>query len=208
VNGGFFVTNYTENGAIFLEETDKDPKAYLVLALGTPLWEIIPVQLPARVEEVLLPFKGKIIYDGVIKSDRIIFGGEMTRELRAICERSIMEHGLVESLPYEKPAAPSEEEKLVFYLSTKERREENWEEIEELLKNTDLQPTYFREMGKANAMQLKKQLRNVGVKSGWFAVANNVIVASGKTKNDLEMIVENIIPNHGKEAIYIFEFKQ
>lgn len=208
VNGGFFVINYTENGAIFLEETDKDPKAYRVLALGTPLWEIIPVQPPARVEAVLLPFKGRIIYDGVINADRILFGGGMARELKAICERSVMEHGLVESLPYEKPATPSEEEKLAFYLSTKERREENWEEIEELLKNTDLRPTYFREMGKANSRQLKKQLRNVGVKRGWFAVANNVIVASGKTKGDLEMIVENIIPIHGKESIYIFEFKQ
>ena len=179
-----------------------------MLALGTPLWEIIPVQPPARVDAVLLPFKGRIIYDGLIKADRILFGSGMARELRAICERTVMEHGLVESLPYQEPAKPSEEEKLEFYLSTKERREQNWEEIEKLLKNTDLQPTYFREMGKANARQLKKQLRNVGVKSGWFAVANNVIVASGKTKKDLERIVENIIPNHGKESIYVFEFKQ
>ena len=62
-------------------------------------------------------------------------------------------------------------------------------------------------MGKANSRALKKNLKRVGVKRGWFAVANNVIVASSKTKEDLEKQVEEIIPNHGKESVYIFKFK-
>ena len=126
VNGTFFVVNYTENGAIFLEEADEDPKAYLVLALRDPLWEITPVPLPARLGAVLLrPFKGRIVYDGMINADRVFFGSGIARSIRAACNRAIMEHGLVKSLPYEDSVVYSEEEKLSFHLSTRERREEN-----------------------------------------------------------------------------------
>ena len=73
VSGNFFVINYTQNETLFLDENDKDPKEYLVEGPSTPLWELIPVPPPARVEAVLLPFKGKIIYDGLINADRIFF---------------------------------------------------------------------------------------------------------------------------------------
>jgi hypothetical protein len=207
VEGKFSLVNYLENGAVFLEEAEENPKAYLVLALGTPLWEIIPVPPPARLETVLLPFKDRIIYDGLINADRILFGSGIARSLRAECSRAIMTHGLVQSLPYKETAPYSDKEKLEFYLSTKESREENWQEIEELLENKELYPTYLQMMGKANARSLKKRLRTVGVKKGWFAIANNVIVASSKTKEDLEKLVEEIIPNHGKESVYTFEVK-
>jgi hypothetical protein len=207
VRGNFFLVDYRENGAVFLEEEDENPKAYLVLALGTPLWELVPVPPPAKVETVLLPFKGRIVYDGLVNADMIYFGQHFARSLRTVFDRSIMRHGIVTSLPHQDSVSCSAEEKLSFYLSTKERREENWEEIEELLENEKLLPTFFREMGKANSRSLKKRLKNAGVKSGWFAIANDVIVASGKTKGDLEKLVEELIPNHGKESVYIFEFK-
>ncbi|HVP16732.1 MAG TPA: hypothetical protein VMT42_05140, partial [candidate division Zixibacteria bacterium] len=67
------------------------------------------------------------------------------------------------------------------------------EEIEELLrKNRDLHSTYLRMMGKANLRSVKRRLRTVGVKRGWFAIADDVIVAGSKTKEDLEMLVEDI----------------
>ena len=159
VSGNFFVINYTQNGTLFLDENDKDPKEYLVLALSTPLWEIIPVPPPARVEAVLLPFKGKIIYDGLINADRIFFGKGLTGSIIASCERALMEHGLVESLPYQGSAGCTGEEKLSFYLSTKERREEHWEEIEQLLEDEKMLPVFLREMGRANSRAMKKRLK-------------------------------------------------
>lgn len=208
VSGRFFLIDYTENGATFLEAVDKDPKAYRVLALGIPLWEVVPMPPPLRVATVLLPFRGRIVYDGFITADRVLFGSGMARSIRATCNRAVVEHGLVESLPYEKSAGFSEEEKLSFYLGTKERREENWEEIEELLqKSKDLLPVYSREMGRANSRLLKKRLKAVGARKGWFAVADDVIVAASKTRNDLENLLEHIMPNHGKDSVYIFELK-
>ena len=208
VSGTFFVVKYTPEGAIFLEEEGKNPKAYQVLALGTPFSEVISVPPPARVDVVLLPFKGRIIYDGLIKTDNILFGSGIARSVRAFCDRAVMEHGLVKSLPFTKPTVYTDEEKLSFYLSTKESREENWAEIEEMLqKNKNLLPTYLREMGRANSRLLKKRLRNVGVKKGWFAAAGETIVASSKTKGDLEKLVETIIPNDGKKSVFIFDLK-
>jgi hypothetical protein len=208
VSGTFFVVKYTPDGAIFLEEEGKNPKAYQVLALGTPFSEVISIPPPVRVDAVLLPFKGRIIYDGLIKTDNILFGSGIARSVRAFCDRAKMEHGLVKSLPFIRPTAYTDEEKLSFYLNTKESREENWEEIEEMLeKNKGLIPTYLREMGRVNSRLLKKRLRNVGVKKGWFAAAGDTIVASSKTKGDLEKLVETIIPNDGKKSVFIFELK-
>ena len=207
LRGNFFIVDYRENGAVFLEGENENPKAYLVLALGTPLWELISVPPPARVETVLLSFKGRIVYDGLVNSDRIFFGPHMARSLKAALDRSTMKHGLVESLPYQGHVALNDDEKLAFYLSTKERREENWEEIEELLENEKLLPIFLREMGKTNSRAMKKRLKQVGVKKGWFAISNNVVVASSKKKEDLEKLVEELIPNRGKESVYIFEFK-
>lgn len=208
VKGEFFIVKYTKDGAIFLEETSKDPKPYQVLALGNPLSEVISLPPPTRVTAVLLPFKGRIVYDGMIRTDRVIFGSGIARSIRAACDRAVMKHGLVKSLPFAGSVPHSPEEKLSFYLSTKESREEHWEEIEQLLQtNKNLRPTYLREMGRANSRLLKKRLRAVGVKKGWFAVADSVVVASGKTKKDLETLVEYLISNHGKKAVYIFELK-
>lgn len=208
VKGWFFIVKYTKQGAIFLEETSKDPKAYQVLALGNPLSEVTSIPPPTRVTAVLLPFKGRIVYDGMIKTDRVIFGSGIARSIRAACDRAIMKHGIVKSLPFTGSVPHSPEEKLSFYLSTKESREEHWEEIEQLMqKNKNLLPTYLREMGRANSRLLKKRLRAVGVTKGWFALANDVIVASGKTKKDLESMVEYLFSNHGKESVYVFELK-
>ena len=208
VSGTFFVVKYTPDGAIFLEEAGKNPKAYQVLALGTPFSEVISIPPPVRVDAVLLPFKGRIIYDGLIKKDNIFFGSGIARSVRAFCGRAVMEHGLVKSLPFTRPTVYTDEEKLSFYLSTKESREENWEEIEEMLeKNKNLLPTYLREMGRANSRLLKKRLRNVGVKKGWFAAAGETIVASSKTRKDLERLIESIIPINGKNSVHIFELK-
>jgi hypothetical protein len=208
VSGTFFVVKYTPDGAIFLEEEGKNPKAYQVLALGTPFSEVMSIPPPVRVEAVLLPFKGRIIYDGLIKTDNILFGSGIARSVRAFCDRAIMEHGLVKSLPFTKSTVYTDEEKLSFYLSTKESREENWAEIEEMVqKNKNLHPTYLREMGRANSRLLKKRLKNVGVKKGWFAASGETIVASSKTRKDLESLIESIIPINGKNSVHIFELK-
>jgi hypothetical protein len=72
VRGKFYIFRYLKNHAIFLGES----KVYAVLGLYETFDDVFhgwPV--PIFVETVLLPFKGKIIYDGLCQRYNIQFGG-------------------------------------------------------------------------------------------------------------------------------------
>lgn len=210
IKGTFLIVKLTKEGAIFLEEKGKDARAYLVRPLVSPFEEVLPFPPPVRAEAVLLPFKGKIVYDGWLSSYRIFFGGGMSRSIRAACDDAIIEHGLIRSLPStpEEGGGYGDEEKLLYYLKTKERREEHYEEIEKMLRrNRALIPVYHREMGRVNSRRQSDLLRDVGVERGWFAIAGDVIVASGRTRDDVERAVDAILPEDKRRAAYIFELK-
>ncbi len=209
VKGTFYVVKVTREGAIFFEE-GKNAKAYLVLALGSPLEELLPFRPPVRVEAVLLPFKGRIVYDGLLRSYRLYIGGGMSRSIRAACDDAIIRYGVIESLPFipEEKQEYTDEEKLLYYLKTKERREEHYEEIERILrKNPVLVPIYRAEMGRVNSRRQSDLLREVGVERGWFAIADDVIVASGRTRDEVQKAVEAILPEDKRRAAYVFELK-
>jgi hypothetical protein len=215
VSGSFFLIKLTKNGAIFLEQgkKDDDEKAYLVLALGTPFEYVLPVPPPAYLHNVmLLPFKGRIVYDGMFRADRIFIGHNMARSFRKACDDAILKYGLVESLPYvrsDQSKLLDDEEKLVYYMSTKERREENWQEIDSLKeKNDRLFSIYCRELGRANSNRHRKLLKEIGMKKGcWFAVCGDVIVASGSTREKLDETLREIMPDNRGDAVYMFELK-
>jgi hypothetical protein len=141
VLGTFYLVKVTSEGGIFLDWNEKGPKVYVVLALSTAFEYVLRMPPPARVEAVLLPFKGRIVYDGMMRSDNILIGGGIARSLRAEVDRAIARNGLITSLPFLQPKSYTEEEKLAFYLRTKESREEHWDEIDRMIaKNKALLP--------------------------------------------------------------------
>jgi hypothetical protein len=72
VTGSFFILRHLKKGSIFI---GRDDKVYSVQGIHQPLDEIIPSDaLPQMVEAVLLPFKGKIVYDGLLSGYNIHFG--------------------------------------------------------------------------------------------------------------------------------------
>jgi hypothetical protein len=74
VYGRFVIERLLKKHAIFI----KDDQVYAVLALHDTFDEMIPRQmLPVFVETVLLPFKGQIIYDGLILGGNIMIGPNM-----------------------------------------------------------------------------------------------------------------------------------
>ena len=208
VNGTFFLIKITRDGAIFLEEKSKDAKAYLVKALSSPFEELLPFRPPVRLDAVLLPFKGKVIYDGLTRIYQIYIGGGMSRSLRYECDNAILKFGLVKSLPFtpEKKKEYTDEEKLLYYMKTEERREEHYEEIQDLLKkNPHLLPLYYREIGRANSRRQRELLREVGIEHGWFAIVGDVIIASGRTRDEVQRAVGAILPENKRMAAYIFK---
>jgi hypothetical protein len=82
IKGSFFILRHLKKGSIFI---GKDDRVYAVHGIQDPLHEVIPsYALPQMVEAILLPFKGKIIYDGLLSGYSIHFGGGIRSNLNRI----------------------------------------------------------------------------------------------------------------------------
>ena len=78
IKGSFFILRHLKKGSIFI----KDNQVYAVHGIQDPLDEVIPsYALPQMVEAILLPFKGQIIYDGLLAGYRVHFGGGIRSDI-------------------------------------------------------------------------------------------------------------------------------
>jgi hypothetical protein len=92
---------------IFLA-TDAPPVAYGVLALTEPFEDLVGPYLPVWTETVLLPYKDKIIYDGLLSSYNMSFGPGIRRSLNDDYRAAKDRLGIVTSLPIvERPKKPT-----------------------------------------------------------------------------------------------------
>jgi hypothetical protein len=79
IEGDFHIERFLKRYAVFIKGTD----VYGVLALYQGFDELIHrSHLPLYVKTVLLPFKGKIVYDGLFQAHNIYFGAGIKRELK------------------------------------------------------------------------------------------------------------------------------
>ncbi len=77
----FFIERFLKKGAIFLGQGETD--VYQVWGLYDSVQEVFEgAPLPIRVQTVLLPFKGHIVYDGLLSIYRIYFGSGVRASLR------------------------------------------------------------------------------------------------------------------------------
>jgi hypothetical protein len=98
VHGQFYVFRELKKYTVFLTATDP-AIAYGVLALSQPFEELIGSYLPILTRTVLLPFKGAIIYDGLMSNYNISFGPGIRRSLNERFKEAKARHGIVASLP-------------------------------------------------------------------------------------------------------------
>ena len=80
--GTFYIFRYLKDYTVFLDYREP-PKAYGVTAIAAPLEELLGPVLPVLTQAVLLPFKGKIVYDGLLTPYRIIFGPGIRKNMNA-----------------------------------------------------------------------------------------------------------------------------
>lgn len=208
VKGQFLVMRHLKNYTVFMG-SDGSPKAYGVLGLIDEFEEVIGPELPQYVRAVLLPFKGKIVYDGLLTISSLIFGGNIRRSLNASYQEAKARYGIITSLPVpEEQLELGDAELLRFYLKSQSNREMYADEIRELVaKSHDLLVLYHQEMGKAGARVLGKQLRQAGVKPAMFAILEGLIIASGRTGEDLEKTLRDILPAGKRELVYVFKLQ-
>jgi len=75
--GDFFIERLLKRYAVFIG----GGKVYGVLALQEAFEEIVPY-VPFYVRAVLLPFRGRIVYDGLLEGYSVYLGGSIKRDLK------------------------------------------------------------------------------------------------------------------------------
>ncbi|MBO0348686.1 hypothetical protein J0895_06140 [Phormidium pseudopriestleyi FRX01] len=220
ISGRFYIYSYQENYAVLI--ADRPPsKAYGVLALDCPFPELVGSVLPVMVETVLLPFKNKIIYDGTLQAYPFYLGLSIKGSLTETYHHAVEKFGIIDSLTKleAKPEAPSPQsedelgplsdgERLKFYLQSEENRKKYEVQIQELVKKTiDLKVIYYQEMGRLYAEVYLERWREIGIKKGWIALFEEMPIASGGTKAEVEGILKKIIPADRRKFVYIFRLK-
>ncbi|MBW1900261.1 MAG: hypothetical protein JRJ20_01360 [Deltaproteobacteria bacterium] len=95
IEGDFHIERFLKRYTVFIKGAD----VYGVLALHQRLDELIHrSRLPLYVKTVLLPFKGKIVYDGLFQTYNFYFGAGIKRELKESYMRAQQNNRIIESL--------------------------------------------------------------------------------------------------------------
>lgn len=105
IQGDFFVERLLKRYSIFI---DSEENVYGVLGLLEGLYETIDKRrLPLRVQAILLPFKGKIIYDGFFRWYNIYFGSGIKSSLKQTYLIAKDNNAIIETLEPQNKAAKS-----------------------------------------------------------------------------------------------------
>ena len=98
LKGKFYIFRHLKKYSIFLTDTHS-AKAYGVCSLMTPLDEMFwSENLPIYTEAILLPFRGRIIYDGILHPYSIIFGPGIRFSLKEAYRDTKSKFGVITTL--------------------------------------------------------------------------------------------------------------
>ncbi|HUE69475.1 MAG TPA: hypothetical protein VMP01_01190 [Pirellulaceae bacterium] len=103
--GRFIVFRQLQKHAVFMT-TQEPAAAYGVVALTDPIELLTGRRLPIFTECLLLPFRGRIVYDGLMNSFNISFGPGIRRSLNESYQRTKRESGIVTRLDSAAEARP------------------------------------------------------------------------------------------------------
>lgn len=106
VSGRFYAFRQLKKHMIFLP-ADGSLVAYGVVALTEPFESLIGPHLPVMAETVLMPFKDRIVYDGLLSTYNLSFGGGIKRSLNDSYREAKERLGIVTSLPIESVPIPA-----------------------------------------------------------------------------------------------------
>lgn len=105
IKGSFFIERHLSKYSIFI----KEDKVYGVLGLTQSFDELTYyAELPLYMDTILLPFKGKIVYDGLLESRNISFGSGIKRNLKETYMRAKQNSQIIDCL--KKPQVENQNE--------------------------------------------------------------------------------------------------
>jgi len=94
IGRSFFVVRHLKRHSVFLDE-GPSARAYGVCGLYDPIEKVVGSRLPVAVKAVLLPFEGRIVYDGLMKLYSVTFGPGMRKNIAAAYRRAREPGGIV-----------------------------------------------------------------------------------------------------------------
>ncbi len=204
VKGEFYLYQYLKKYAIFLD-AGTPPKAYGVVALISDFQEMLGPEYPIYLKAVLLPFKGQIIYDGVLISYTVRFGPGYRRDLKEMYQEAKARFGIITTIPHEAHVPESDAELLKTYLSSDSLQFRHQAEIDRLLKrNPHLLTLYHQELGKRHARVIGRRLARLGLANAWFALFHGEVIAGGSTRAEVEQILDRLLPAERRDWAYLF----
>ena len=200
----FFLVKHEKEQALMY--SPKEKKVYGVLGITDSFSDMFDGYSPIMMKIRLLPFKGKITYEGVFFPYRISFGSSMRSSLKVESDTAIQKYGIIvsfDSAVVEKEN--SDEEMMRFDVKSQEDRDRYYEEIEELRKKSAmLEAVYHQEEAGIISRNIKKSLKANGIK-GHFAVLADAVAASGSNEMELEENIKKIVPENKQSWIYRFK---
>jgi hypothetical protein len=99
--GDFYMERFLKTYAVFIDDKNK---VYGVLGLNQSFDELVHKSyLPLRISTVLLPFQGKIVYDGLFQSYNVFFGRGIANDLKEIYLAAKQKGKIITSLEPGKP---------------------------------------------------------------------------------------------------------
>lgn len=203
----FLIVAHLKKYSVFMT-TDNDPKAYGVIGIYEKIEDVVSPLMPQYVKTTLLPFKGKIIYCGLISFFNIRIGSGMKGSIQAEYQQAKSKYGIITSLDESiKEKKESDEELLRYYVrSTKRRMEYEIEILEILDRNPALWNLYSLELGKSFSKQIRKRLEQIDTSTTWFAVFEDLAIASGQNEEEAKDRAHAIVQQDKWEGLYIFRF--
>lgn len=96
--GMFFILEYQREYAVIIGPNEQgEDRLYGIKGISDSVANTLQRNLPAQMETVLLPFKGKIIYDSFMSTMSIEYGAGMKAAFREMYDKAL-KHGIITSL--------------------------------------------------------------------------------------------------------------
>lgn len=181
--------------------------AYGVLGLTAEIKDLLGNKFPVMADALLLSFKDSIIFDGLISPYEMKISGALKMILINSYKDSKSKIGIVTSLPPKGKSKKQNEMKMLeYYLERNKNGDSYSDEIARLLQNNfSLLKQYYDGIIKPTKEIYSVIFKSLGLKKGWFAVLDGLIITSGHTKDEVLQKLNEFLPPDKVEKASIFE---